>query len=158
MSTTAFNIHGATGPDTNKDLRSFRPRSMAEMHILEDYHPLEIKLWGEYYLPIGLGNSCKDLLIIVMCYVTLYSIFVGVFVLLLTITVKLSNNSMTGSNTILWLYFCIGVFFTGLIIMNVYVTQLELKHERENFAQQAEERLRDVVFTVPVTPADGFEV
>lgn len=158
MSTTAINIHGATGPNTNKDSRSFCPHSLDEIHVLENYHPLEIKLCRDRTCPIGLGNSFKDIIIIVACYIILYAFLTGFFALLFTVTLTVSSRNINGSSIVLWSYLFIAVLFVISIAINVYFTQLEIDHKRANEALEEEKRLKEVLFTVPVTPADNYNV
>lgn len=151
--TSIRNIRGVAGPVFNKDARSYRPRSLADIHTLEHYEPLAIHFKREdgtvcCTCPIGCGNNLEDIIIIFTCYVTLYSFLIGSTSLLL----KFYINAGEAGAVILWMYLFAGVLFVLLVVLHVRIGQIERERKDAEYERQKQERLRKIL-TVPVTPA-----
>mmetsp|Transcript_4919 Transcript_4919/g.7176 ORF Transcript_4919/g.7176 Transcript_4919/m.7176 type:complete len:217 (-) Transcript_4919:54-704(-) len=151
--TSVRNIRGVTGPLFNKDARSFRPRSLADIHALEHYKPLALQFKREdgsvcCECPIGCGNSLEDILIIFTCYITLYSFLIGSTSLLL----KFYINAGEAGAIILWMYLFAGVMFVLLVVLHVKLGQMERERADAEKERQKEQRLKQIL-SVPVTPA-----
>mmetsp|Transcript_27603 Transcript_27603/g.40728 ORF Transcript_27603/g.40728 Transcript_27603/m.40728 type:complete len:148 (+) Transcript_27603:422-865(+) len=119
------------GPPSNKDSRSFRPSSLAEINAMNKYQPLVIKYTkrdgspGE--CPLGCGLSVEDIIIIFTLYCTFYSFLIGTVSLLLRAAVDTSESS-----TILWAFLFVGIMFSVLVVASVKMGTMENKRKRES--------------------------
>ena len=120
----------AFGPPTNKDSRSFRPSSLAEINARNKYRPLVFRYTKKDGSPgecnLGCGNSLEDLVIIITAYVTGYCFLVGLTILMLRGCLDTSETSV-----LLWAFFFFGIIFVALVVGAVYVGFLYLEREKE---------------------------
>lgn len=125
------------GPSTNKDSRSFRPSSLAEINAMNKYHPLVIKYTrrdgspGECHL--GCGLSVEDIIIVFTLYCTFYSFLIGTVSLLLRAAVDTTETS-----TILWAFLFVGIMFSVLVVASVKMGIMENQRSKKETKKRKE--------------------
>lgn len=112
-------LNVATTGGASKDSRSFRPSTLAEINAATNYSPLTMTIGGKV-VGIGCGNSVEDIGIITSCYVTLWSILVAFYALLLKAVIDTDDQS-----TALFTFLFFGVIFVIMVAGAVYTGQLE---------------------------------
>ncbi|CAN0228521.1 unnamed protein product [Discosporangium mesarthrocarpum] len=127
------NIPKVVPPRGSKDSRSFRPSTLAEVNVMSNYQPLELKC-GKMTVPIGCGNSLEDLLLISACLLCLWCFILGVFGLFL----KGAIDS-TDSHTVLWAYFWIFISFVAFTGGMIATGQVERRRAEKKAADEAAE-------------------
>ncbi|GMI57721.1 hypothetical protein ScalyP_jg2320 [Parmales sp. scaly parma] len=118
-----------------KDDRSFRPESVAELNALANYEPLVWNIGGKT-IPIGCGNDLEDVGIITSCYLTLWSLLVAFYALLLKAAIDTDERSTT-----LFSFLFMGVFFVAIVGGAVYTGQMELDRAAKARALRAQAKL-----------------
>jgi len=136
MGETKVTIPG--GPPCNKDSRSFRPSSLAEINLMRNYQPLVFRYTKRNGEPgecnIGCGNSLEDLVIICTLYTTGYCFLLGIFSLLLKGALDTDWTS-----TLLWSFFFFGILFVCLVGGAVWMGMRKLEQEKIKRKKAAEE-------------------
>ena len=120
----------------SKDSRSFRPSTIAEINLHDNYEPLTVSLCGRTW-GVGCGNSLEDVGIITSCYVTLWSLLVGLYSLLLKAVIDTDEQS-----TSLYTFLFVGVVFVIMVAGAVVTGQWEVereKRERERDGKEGED-------------------
>lgn len=106
-------------PRGSKDARSFRPSTLAEINVMNQYKPLTMSC-GSKTIPIGCGNSLEDLLLIIGCIFALWSFVLGLAGLLLKSAIDTDRN-----HTALWTYFWLFILSVLLLGGMIATGQVE---------------------------------
>lgn len=80
---------------------------------------------------VGCGNSLEDIFIISSCYISLWSVLVGFFALLLKGAMDTDDKS-----TLLMMFFAFGIIFVALVALSVITGQIEVEENRKKKARQ----------------------
>ncbi|GMI45178.1 hypothetical protein TrCOL_g10636 [Triparma columacea] len=112
-------INVKSGSAAGKDSRSFRPNTLAEINASTNYQPLTVDMCGSTW-GVGCGNSVEDIGIISSCYITLWSLLVALYSLLLKAVIDTDDQS-----TALFTFLFFGVIFVVMVGGAVYTGQLE---------------------------------
>ena len=88
-----------------KDDRSFRPSSLKEMNLANNYEPLVWNIGGRE-IPVGCGNDLEDIGIITSCYITLWALLVAFYAMMLKAALDTDEQSTT-----LYSFLFMGIFF-----------------------------------------------
>ena len=127
---------GGAGGRGSKDLRSFRPATIAEMNLMRNYQPLTYQYVDRHgklvSIPIGCGSTGEDLLLIGACYVSIWSGLLAMYGLLLRGALDSDDDS-----TFLYMCFFFGLFFVMMVGGAVYTGAIEQDKERAAEAKAA---------------------
>lgn len=109
---------------------------MAEINLANNYEPLVWNIGGKI-IPIGCGNDLEDVGIITACYITLWSMLVAFYAMLLKAALDTDEQS-----TALFSFLFLGVFFVCMVGGAVYTGQMEQDRLRKARAHRAAAKLK----------------